>query len=134
MMLYSLRAIYGLDDVRLGIHVAESAEAAHREIDLFFPYEDHHKSQGYLAFKEQTAAIIKPDAVQTGKVDALLAKIQEQGFNIQRRKEVQFTPEKVKEFYSEHLEKPFFNDLVAYMTRYIFNTQRNILYVIVVLL
>ena len=65
---------------------------------------------------ERTFSIIKPDATKrniTGKINAI---IEENGLKIIAQKRIQLTKEIAEKFYSIHCEKPFFNDLVEYMT------------------
>ena len=65
---------------------------------------------------ERTFSIIKPDATKrniTGKINAI---IEENGLKIIAQKRIQLTKEIAEKFYSIHSEKPFFNDLVEYMT------------------
>ena len=65
---------------------------------------------------ERTFSIIKPDATKrniTGKINAI---IEENGLKIIAQKKIQLTKEIAEKFYSIHSEKPFFNDLVEYMT------------------
>lgn len=64
---------------------------------------------------QRTFSIIKPDATArniTGKVNA---KIEEAGLRIVAQKRVQLTKEQAGGFYAVHSERPFYNDLVAFM-------------------
>ena len=62
----------------------------------------------------RTFTMIKPDAVQhTG---AILQQIQEAGFRIVALKQTRLTPELAGKFYEVHAARPFYNDLVAYMS------------------
>jgi len=65
---------------------------------------------------ERTFAIIKPDAVAAGKAGAILAKIQETGFNIRGMKMLRLSKAQAEGFYAVHKERPFFNGLVTFMT------------------
>ena len=60
--------------------------------------------------------IIKPDAVEKGYIGGILNKINEAGFKIISMKLTRLNKEKASEFYKIHEEKPFFNDLISYMT------------------
>ena len=60
--------------------------------------------------------MIKPDAVQKGYIGGILNKINESGFKIIAMKLTLLSEEEAKNFYSIHSEKPFFNDLIHYMT------------------
>lgn len=63
---------------------------------------------------EQTLSIIKPDAVQQAQeIDAYL---ENADLHIIASKTIQLTPEQAEQFYAVHKDRPFYNDLVAYMT------------------
>ncbi|HQW00776.1 MAG TPA: nucleoside-diphosphate kinase [Bacteroidia bacterium] len=64
----------------------------------------------------RTFTMIKPDGVANNYIGAILAKINEAGFRIVAMKYTQLTPERAGEFYSVHKERPFYNDLVKYMS------------------
>lgn len=64
----------------------------------------------------RTFTMIKPDAVANGHIGAILAKIKEAGFRIIAMKYTLLSPEKAGEFYSIHKERPFYKDLVKYMS------------------
>lgn len=61
---------------------------------------------------ERTFGMIKPDAVQGNKVGHILARIEEQGFQIAGMKMVTLTKEQASEFYAVHRDRPFFDELV----------------------
>ena len=66
--------------------------------------------------KERTFSIIKPDATRrniTGKVTALL---EEAGLSVIASRRLRMTREQAEGFYAVHRERPFFNDLCAYMS------------------
>jgi len=63
-----------------------------------------------------TLAIIKPNAVRTGKTGPILAMINEGGFEITAMKMVKMTLQQAELFYAVHQGKPFFEDLVEFMT------------------
>ena len=65
----------------------------------------------------RTFTMLKPDAVEKGHIGAILEKITASGFRIVAMKLTQMTKADAEAFYAIHEEKPFFNDLVAYMTR-----------------
>ncbi|MGQ9445241.1 nucleoside-diphosphate kinase [[Pasteurella] aerogenes] len=65
---------------------------------------------------EQTLSIIKPDAVQRNLVGQILAKLESNGFTIVAAKMLHLTEPQAEGFYAEHEGKPFFVDLVKYMT------------------
>lgn len=64
----------------------------------------------------RTLAIIKPDAVAARQAGNIIQRILEQGFNIRALKLIQMTRPLAEGFYAVHKERPFFNDLVAFMT------------------
>ena len=65
---------------------------------------------------QRTLSIIKPDAVKRHLIGAILARFEQQGFNIAAAKIVQLSREQAEGFYAEHQGKPFFEPLVEYMT------------------
>jgi len=64
----------------------------------------------------KTLAIIKPDAVGKNSAGAIIAKIHEAGFNVLGFKLIKITDSIAKEFYAVHKERPFYGDLIKYMT------------------
>lgn len=65
---------------------------------------------------ERTLFIVKPDAVERKLIGRILAHVEEKGFRIAEARLAQLTREECQTFYAEHQGKPFFNDLVEYMT------------------
>ena len=65
----------------------------------------------------RTFTMLKPDAVEKGHIGAILEKITASGFKIVAMKLTQMTLTDAQTFYAIHKERPFFNDLVTYMTR-----------------
>jgi nucleoside-diphosphate kinase len=63
-----------------------------------------------------TFSIIKPNAIRTGKTGPILAMINEGGFEISAIKMVQMTTQQAQAFYEVHTGKPFFEELVEFMT------------------
>jgi len=61
--------------------------------------------------------MLKPDSVEKGNVGAILEKITAAGFRIAAMKLTQMTKADAEAFYEVHNERPFFNELVEYMTR-----------------
>lgn len=61
--------------------------------------------------------MIKPDAVENGHIGAILEKITSAGFKIIAMKYTQLSKRDAREFYAIHKERPFFNELVEFMTR-----------------
>ena len=64
----------------------------------------------------QTLAIIKPDAVASGKAGKILAHLEDAGFRVRSLKMTRLTPEQAGAFYAVHRERPFYGSLVAFMT------------------
>jgi nucleoside-diphosphate kinase len=60
--------------------------------------------------------MLKPDAVGNNYIGAILAKMNEAGFRIVAMKYTRLTPERAGEFYAVHKERPFYKDLVNYMS------------------
>jgi nucleoside-diphosphate kinase len=65
---------------------------------------------------EQTFAIIKPDAVASGHVGAILHMIDKAGFKIRGLKMTRLSKQQAEGFYDVHRERPFFGGLVTFMT------------------
>lgn len=65
----------------------------------------------------RTFTMIKPDAVENGHTGAILDKINAAGFRIVALKKTQMTQRDAEAFYGIHKERPFFGELVAFMTR-----------------
>lgn len=65
---------------------------------------------------QKTLAIIKPDSVEKGVIGEIISKIENAGFKILAMKYTKLSVEQAKAFYEIHKDKPFFNDLVKYMT------------------
>ncbi len=63
-----------------------------------------------------TFTMIKPDAVRNGHIGAILNKINEGGFKIVAMKYTQLSKEKAGEFYAVHKERPFYGELVDFMS------------------
>lgn len=64
----------------------------------------------------RTFTMIKPDGVQNGHIGAILAKIIEGGFRIVAMKYTKLSAEAAGAFYAVHNARPFYNDLVKYMS------------------
>jgi nucleoside-diphosphate kinase len=65
---------------------------------------------------EQTLSIIKPDGVEKNLIGEVYGRFEKSGLNIIAAKMVHLSREQAEGFYAVHRERPFFNDLVAYMT------------------
>jgi nucleoside-diphosphate kinase len=66
---------------------------------------------------ERTLCIIKPDAVEKNRAGAILAKLEESGFSLLALKRVHLTRQVAEGFYAVHKARPFFGELVEFMTR-----------------
>jgi len=65
---------------------------------------------------ERTFSIIKPDAVAKNVIGKILTRFEDAGLNVVASKMLHLSKEQAEGFYAEHKERPFFNDLVAFMT------------------
>ena len=65
---------------------------------------------------ERTLAIVKPDAVAKGATGEILRRIEAKGLRIIGLKKLQLSEQLARGFYAVHKERPFFKDLVAFMT------------------
>lgn len=65
---------------------------------------------------QQTLSIIKPDAVGKNNVGPIIARLEQNGLQIVAAKMVHLTKDQAEGFYAVHKERPFFNDLVKFMT------------------
>ncbi len=63
-----------------------------------------------------TLGIVKPDAVASGRTGAIVAHLQQAGFTLRAARLVRLTPAQAARFYDVHAGRPFYNDLVAFMT------------------
>jgi len=66
---------------------------------------------------ERTFSIIKPDAVERNLIGKILARFEENGLHVAAAKLVRMPKEKAEGFYAEHKARPFFGELVSFMTR-----------------
>ncbi|MEE8522427.1 MAG: nucleoside-diphosphate kinase [Thermoanaerobaculia bacterium] len=65
---------------------------------------------------ERTLTIIKPDAVAAGNLGNILAHLQKEGFKILGLRMLRLSESQARAFYEVHKERPFYDDLVAFMT------------------
>ena len=65
----------------------------------------------------RTFTMLKPDSIEQGYMLPILSMIKEAGFKIIALKYKKMTKEEAEEFYSIHSDKPFFKDLIKFMTR-----------------
>ena len=66
--------------------------------------------------KEQTLSIIKPDAVGKNHIGQILSRFEKAGLIIVAAKMLHLTKEQAEQFYAVHKERPFYRDLVSFMT------------------
>jgi nucleoside-diphosphate kinase len=66
---------------------------------------------------ERTLCIVKPDAVEKRKAGAILAKLEESGFTLVALKRTHLSRATAEGFYAVHKARPFFGELVEFMTR-----------------
>ena len=64
----------------------------------------------------RTLAIIKPDAIASGKSGAILAHLQREGFTVRAARLARLSTAQAGAFYEVHRGRPFYDDLVAFMT------------------
>lgn len=65
---------------------------------------------------EQTLSIIKPDAVKKNYIGKIIDRFESNGLRIAAAKKLKLTAEQAGEFYAVHKDRPFFKDLVTFMT------------------
>ena len=115
--LYSLRAKYGTDTIQNALHSCDTNESAARELAFFFP--DFNVPKVTVKQKkkrlQRTLALIRPNALAKRR-DSILKAIEEAGFLIAMQKEVQLTREQAVEFYEQHKEEDYFENLITNMT------------------
>lgn len=65
---------------------------------------------------EQTLSIIKPDAVAKNAIGAIVARFEQAGLKVVAQRMKHLSQQEAEGFYAEHKERPFFGDLVKFMT------------------
>lgn len=65
---------------------------------------------------ERTLFIVKPDAVSRGLLGEVIRRFENKGFIIQELRMFKFTQQQARRFYDIHKEKPFFGELVSFIT------------------
>jgi nucleoside-diphosphate kinase len=65
---------------------------------------------------EKTFVMIKPDAVRRGLIGEIVSRFERKGLKIKALKMVKLSRERAEQLYSVHRDKPFFNDLVEFVT------------------
>ena len=64
----------------------------------------------------KTCFMIKPDGVERNLIGQIISRVEAKGFNITKIKMMIISKELAEEHYGEHKDKPFFNDLVSFIT------------------
>ncbi len=64
----------------------------------------------------RTFTMIKPDAVQENHIGGILSMMEAAGFRIVELQKINLSAERAGQFYAVHAERPFYNDLVKYMS------------------
>ena len=67
--------------------------------------------------EDWTLAMIKPDAMEARRAGRIIARIEEEGFVIRGMRQVHLTRAQAEGFYEVHRERPFFDELCAFMSR-----------------
>lgn len=70
----------------------------------------------WLRLAEQTLFIVKPDAVARGLTGEVIRRFEAKGFRIVKLRMLRFTEEQAGSFYDVHKDKPFFGELVSFIT------------------
>jgi nucleoside-diphosphate kinase len=82
----------------------------------------NHRCPPFTNFKEAgflgdlTLGIIKPDAIETGRAGVILAHLEKEGFVLRAARLVRLSRSQAGEFYAVHRGRPFYDDLVRFMT------------------
>lgn len=66
---------------------------------------------------ERTFIMVKPDGVERGLVGEVISRFEKKGFTLERMRMLTPTSKIATEHYAEHVEKPFFGDLLEFITR-----------------
>lgn len=65
---------------------------------------------------ERTLSILKPDALKNRHIGDIISRFEDSGLRIAAIKMIKLTPEQAAQFYQMHRERPFYSDLVKFMT------------------
>jgi nucleoside-diphosphate kinase len=66
--------------------------------------------------RQRTLTIIKPDSVENHNVGAIIARLEQEGFEILGARMLRLSRDQAAAFYAVHSQRPFYDDLVRYMT------------------
>ncbi|MEX1046907.1 MAG: nucleoside-diphosphate kinase [Actinomycetota bacterium] len=66
--------------------------------------------------REQTLLIVKPDAVRRGLTDEIIRRVEDAGLTVEDKRTMRIDRELAEEHYGEHSDKPFFEELVEFIT------------------
>lgn len=66
--------------------------------------------------RQQTLVLVKPDGVRRGLIGEVISRIESKGYDVKEMRLFQIDEELAKEHYAEHVEKPFFGELVSFIT------------------
>ena len=69
-----------------------------------------------MSQNERTFVMVKPDAVQRGLIGQIISRFEDRGFTLVGAKFMQIDDDLAREHYAEHEDKPFFEDLVSFIT------------------
>lgn len=69
-----------------------------------------------MSQREETLIVVKPDGVSRGLVGEILGRFETKGFKIKRLQMVEMTKQQAERFYDVHKDKPFFKELVSFIT------------------
>ncbi|CAC5383652.1 NME8 [Mytilus coruscus] len=86
-----------------------------RELAFFFPDFVAPHVDGKAPKLQRTLALVRPEAFRLHK-DEIIDRIHEAGFRIAARKETKLSKEIAEEFYADHKDKDYYNDLIEHMT------------------
>lgn len=94
----SLRALYGLDEIKCAVLYPKDSSTNQKDLEFFFP-KTNDKLRVHAKLTRSTLCIIKPHAVKEGKVGAILKMISDNGFTITAMKMVHLDRKQCEEFY-----------------------------------
>ncbi len=72
--------------------------------------------EGKMMSNESTFAMVKPDAFELRVVGRVLTRVEDEKFTIRQARQLRLTRDEAERFYAEHVGRPFFESLVAFMT------------------